>query len=323
MSNDLMKKFLPGQWLDVHIPGVSKPGGFTITSPPRDALFQAQPRTQQEDLNSNPLPYPSIELAIQHSPQNPAAAWFWQAKSHIVNSELQVRVGGRFVWPPANLDPDSITRLVFIAGGVGIKCAPHFLFYFFFPFPSPKCACEYHVTLGTKSYPSHNPSPLISILSHLSLTKTTPPTVRFLYSSNQIPRRDSPCSPLNPDEERILFLSRLRSLLSTASNNTNTNARLDLFLTGGKNNNKHPILSPPSSQLTNQIINGKMTVQIHDRRITPDDLIDALPPLESKTERKSTVCYVCGPSRMTDWIVDFLRKDLALGEEKVLCERWW
>jgi NAD(P)H-flavin reductase len=92
-------QFLPGQWVDVHVPGVSKAGGFTITSPPS-------------------LPY--LELAIQSSPLNPPAAWLWREPETILGSELQVRVGGSFVWPPGP-EESAIKEVVFVAGGVGIN----------------------------------------------------------------------------------------------------------------------------------------------------------------------------------------------------------
>ena len=98
--------FLPGQWLDVHVPGVSKPGGFTITSPPHLLL------------PSNPAPY--FELAIQKSPSNPPAAWLWRPEGEILNESLQVRVGGSFVWPPIFYGKE-IKRVVFVTGGIGIN----------------------------------------------------------------------------------------------------------------------------------------------------------------------------------------------------------
>ncbi|KAH8665145.1 hypothetical protein BGZ60DRAFT_410860 [Tricladium varicosporioides] len=99
-------KFLPGQWLDVHIPTLPNAGGFTITSPP--------------SLLSSTTPH--IELAIQTSPSNPAAAFMWKSPSLILGTELQVRVGGSFTWPPAHLpNGEGIERIVFIAGGVGIN----------------------------------------------------------------------------------------------------------------------------------------------------------------------------------------------------------
>ena len=39
----------------------------------------------------------------------------------IKGQELQIRVGGSFVWPPPGLDGDQIQKVVLVAGGVGIK----------------------------------------------------------------------------------------------------------------------------------------------------------------------------------------------------------
>ncbi len=125
--------FLPGQWLDVHVPTVDKPGGFTITSPP--------------SLLASTIQHPYFELAIQRSPTNPPADWLWKPEKEILGSELQVRVGGSFVWPP-KFYGEAIKRVVFVAGGVGIN-------------------------------------PLMSILSHLShLSKrgSLPFEIKFLYS---------------------------------------------------------------------------------------------------------------------------------------------
>jgi len=89
---------------------VEKAGGFTITSSPRDAL-------PQSDLEHTPY----FELAIQKSPSNPPAAWLWQDVEDVQGKEVNVRVGGSFVWPPPGLDISKIKRVMFIAGGVGIK----------------------------------------------------------------------------------------------------------------------------------------------------------------------------------------------------------
>jgi ferredoxin-NADP reductase len=97
---------LAGQWLDTYIPGNPKPGGFTLTSTPRAA---ADPKS------------PYLELAVQESPENPPAAWLWQSPPNITGSKLQVRVGGSFVFPPAEIPLDDISRVVFVAGGVGIN----------------------------------------------------------------------------------------------------------------------------------------------------------------------------------------------------------
>ena len=102
--------FLPGQWVDLHIPGFSQVGGFTITSTP----FEASAGRGSRD-------YGFIELAVQNSPRNPPAAWLWRPVDDIIDSKLAVRVGGSFFWPPSDSAEASTKRLVLIAGGVGIK----------------------------------------------------------------------------------------------------------------------------------------------------------------------------------------------------------
>jgi len=92
------------------VPNVEKAGGFTITSVPREALAQ-----------SDAAHAPYVELAVQQSPENPPAAWLWQPEEDILGAQVKVRVGGRFVWPPPRIDVQKIRRVVFIAGGVGIK----------------------------------------------------------------------------------------------------------------------------------------------------------------------------------------------------------
>lgn len=129
--------FLPGQWLDVHIPSIPQAGGFTITSTPADAqplpspdptLVQTgsdQLTEQSDDLGvpstdvSGRPPY--VELAVQDSPSNPPAAWLWRPRDEILGKELSIRVGGSFVWPPAVVPVEQIRKVVFVAGGVGIK----------------------------------------------------------------------------------------------------------------------------------------------------------------------------------------------------------
>ncbi|OIW29937.1 hypothetical protein CONLIGDRAFT_352250 [Coniochaeta ligniaria NRRL 30616] len=100
--------FLPGQWLDVFVPTVPKAGGFTITSPPSKAI--------PTDSSAGYL-----ELAIKKSPDNPVALWLWRPVSEILNSEINVRVGGSFVWPPRDIDLSALRKAVFVAGGMGIN----------------------------------------------------------------------------------------------------------------------------------------------------------------------------------------------------------
>ncbi|KAL5359545.1 hypothetical protein BJX96DRAFT_148644 [Aspergillus floccosus] len=124
--------FLPGQWLDVHIPSVSVAGGFSITSTPADAealpSLQPTPELPAVDDEETGLPpldprgrAPYVELAVQHAPSNPASAWLWRPKDEILGKELSIRVGGSLVWPPSGVNLEEIRNVVFIAGGMGIK----------------------------------------------------------------------------------------------------------------------------------------------------------------------------------------------------------
>lgn len=44
----------------------------------------------------------------------------------ILGKELNIRVGGSFVWPPTGVDVRKVKNVVFIAGGVGIKYVKDF-----------------------------------------------------------------------------------------------------------------------------------------------------------------------------------------------------
>lgn len=96
---------MPGQWVDVFVPGLPKAGGFTITSTPNHAKGARG----------------YVELAVQNSPKNPPAAWLWQEKKKIIDQRLLIRVGGSFVWPPPHIHLPRLKRVIFVAGGVGIK----------------------------------------------------------------------------------------------------------------------------------------------------------------------------------------------------------
>lgn len=176
-------KFLPGQWVDCFVPGIPKAGGFTITSTPSKAV------TTSKNTESDRY----IELAVKVSPENPAAAWLWQDIPLILGQTLRLRIGGSFVFPPAELADISAARIVFVAGGVGIN-------------------------------------PLISMVSHIGeLDEGSGPKVTFLYSV----REDAPAESDNDEDDdpvgRILFMQRLASLYSRES----VRGQLKVFLTGG------------------------------------------------------------------------------------------
>lgn len=94
------------------VPGISKPGGFTITSAPSKAQETPAGNPAAEDVAApsggaaapaSEEPY--LELAVQKSPDNPAAQYLWRPAGEILSSELRVRVGGSFVWPPPGVLP--------------------------------------------------------------------------------------------------------------------------------------------------------------------------------------------------------------------------
>jgi hypothetical protein len=248
----LQCSFLPGQWVDLEIPGISQVGGFTITSPPSKA--QASTR--------HLFPNRFVELAVQKAPRNPPAAWLWQPEAEIVGSRLGIRIGGSFVWPPPHLSVDQIRRLVLIAGGVGIKYVEH-----------PQSGDTRLFSLVT----NWRRSPFMSILSEFHLDP--PPflqSVHLLYSSRV---------PPNGDHQSLLFRHRLDPIFSSSMA---TRWRLELYLT----NRKTPPISainryassPESAepQPPNQ--------KIHSRRMSHGDAIDALGPVTDRGGVVAYVC---------------------------------
>ncbi|KAI1133895.1 hypothetical protein F5Y05DRAFT_253282 [Hypoxylon sp. FL0543] len=157
-------RFLPGQWLDVYVPGVPKAGGYTITSLPSKA------RPSRSDSSSPGY----VELAVQKSP-DPPAAWLWQDPESITYAELQVRVGGSFVWPPPGVNVWALRKVVFVAGGVGVN-------------------------------------PLMSMVSSLAEKGDggAPFEVHFLYSL-----KDDPASQGPRRASRLQFVERLASIFAS------------------------------------------------------------------------------------------------------------
>ncbi|KAJ9664287.1 hypothetical protein H2201_005279 [Coniosporium apollinis] len=252
-------KFLPGQWLDVHIPGLPKAGGFTVTSTPAEA---APLPSAAQFSDGAAVPY--LELAVQKT-ANPPAKWLWRPAEEILGARLVVRVGGSFVWPPPGIDIRSINKVVFVAGGVGIN-------------------------------------PLISILAHLRQTDEMPREVHFLYTTKPPPAAGS---KLKANE--ILFLDRLMAFAASPSA-AESRIHLQLYLTGSSGSVPAKLDAPSFPGM------------IHHRRIERADLAAAVGP---PSEAERTVVYVCGPARMTDEFVEFLRGVEGMDERRVLCEKWW
>ncbi|KAI0396194.1 hypothetical protein F5Y17DRAFT_139935 [Xylariaceae sp. FL0594] len=358
-------RFLPGQWLDVYVPGVSKAGGFTITSTPQEARLPhpepadaaggdsgATSAKDEEDRNVGSSrgvqkQGPYLELAVQKSPGNPAAAWLWcNDDSTILGKELRVRVGGSFVWPPPGINVRSLRRVVFVAGGVGVNPLVSML-----------------STIASSPPPSSS-----------SATTTTQPEIHFFYSLRD-PLATATAAPDTEESSKktkrrlskdMLFLDRIAGLFRDGR----LRGRLHVFLT---NNNAGS--SPPSS-LPNQkpknddgviienealreqdqeqeeeeeeakedhenVIISKQQAQgeqdkkeeteteieipFHPRRCTVrDDIAPVLP-----ADKRLAVVYVCGVPAMTDAFVSELTRPVAqaglVGMEphRVLCEKWW
>ncbi|KAJ5448757.1 Riboflavin synthase-like beta-barrel [Penicillium cf. griseofulvum] len=276
--------FLPGQWLDVHIPSITQAGGFTITSTPADAQVLPSPEASTDSLAGEALEPsseyqgrpPYVELAVQDSPGNPSAAWLWRPKEEILGKELNIRVGGSFVWPPTGVSINDVKNVVFVAGGVGIN-------------------------------------PLISMLSHLNNNEPhtpNPTNIHILYSSRLPPHQETTSADAVLDQ--ILFLPRLRQIVRSQESSHRLRISLDLFLTD--------LASSPGLFSSGSLSDLK----IRPVRISDHDLRSAVVGRDGGLDSQGTVCYVCGPPGMTDSIVKKLVKMLGDGgEQRVFFEKWW
>ncbi|KAI0515347.1 hypothetical protein F5B22DRAFT_636398 [Xylaria bambusicola] len=295
-------RFLPGQWLDVYIPGVETAGGFTITSTPQQARLAHPPVGEGEDSAGEKKAPPKreegpfLELAVQKSPENPPAAWLYGSSSAIIGQELRVRVGGGFVWPPPGINVRSLRRVVFVAGGVGVN-------------------------------------PLVSMLSSLASSSSSSAAapaleVRFLYSAKD-PGVSEGSAGRNA--RNILFLERIAQVFHEGR----VKGELEVFLTGGdteedadtdgEKGDKDRITVAGRDNETKDGNNdqGNFTIAFHQRRCTVDaDVAKAV------GNPRFAVVYVCGVPTMTD---DFVAKltggeaegGLSIEPHRVLCEKWW
>lgn len=329
-------QFLPGQWLDVYVPGVEKAGGFTITSAPREArtphpaLVGLESKSESESQTPSrhkddkddgdkaaqtqtqtQVQGPYLELAIQKSPDNPPAAWLWRdPPTSILGAELSVRVGGSFVWPPPGINVRALRRVVFVAGGVGVN-------------------------------------PLVSMLSSLASSSSSSSSVpgggdfevHFLYSL-----RDPAAGGRGRREAgKMLFLDRIARVFREGR----VKGRLEVFLTGngaedvhGEENDLEEEEEKEEKEEgglhedgdgdgdgVNVIACGEDEdpIPFHPRRCTvEDDVLKAVGA--TPAERRFAVVYVCGVPTMTDEFVAKLtdrRVGLGMEPHRVLCEKWW
>jgi hypothetical protein len=113
------------------------------------------------------------------------------------------------------------------------------------------------------------------------------------------------------DPQKILFLPRLMDLGAAAAD---PGVTLSLFLSGFGDEGR--------------IEHGKLPNRTFARRISENDLISALDGFKKgvygpEHDRQGTLCYVCGPQKMTDEFVALLARQEGMSEERVLCEKWW
>ncbi|KAK5627264.1 hypothetical protein RRF57_002979 [Xylaria bambusicola] len=291
-------RFLPGQWLDVYIPGVETAGGFTITSTPREARLAHPPMGENKysagENRASPKREegPFLELAVQKSPDNPPAAWLYGSPSAIIGQELRVRVGGGFVWPPPGINVRSLRRVVFVAGGVGVN-------------------------------------PLVSMLSSLASSPATPALeARFLYSAKDPGVSEGSASR---NARNILFLERIAQVFHEGR----VKGELEVFLTGGDtkesagmdgekgDEDRIAVAGGDNGTKDGDDDQGNFTIPFHSRRCTVNtDVAKAV------GNPRFAVVYVCGVPTMTD---DFVAKltgreaegGFGMEPHRVLCEKWW
>ncbi|KAK4110626.1 hypothetical protein N656DRAFT_781388 [Canariomyces notabilis] len=331
--------FLAGQWVDLYPPpssGITKPGGFTITSSPSWSL-------PSPSSYSTP---PYIELAIQSSPENPPAAYMFQPPAQILHTEVKVRIGGSFVFPPPHLHlhsspatsiPNSIdsSSITVPQGSSGEIHAS--------PLPLRKVVL---VASGMGI------NPLMSMLSFIgeqqhALTGTGLEEVRLLYGVRR-PRLLSPEQQENGGESGgrrgngdkddndhgeggILFLERIARIFPRSRGDERggegglVRGGVRLFLTSGNDGSGASAVERDSGERGRdggvlKCDHGRIEVPFLRRRMTVRDVEEAI-----GDDKEGSVVYICGVPTMTDEFVQALVSPEGFGMDKnrVLFEKWW
>ena len=156
-------------------------------------------------------------------------------------------------------------------------------------------------------------NPLMSMLSHLAefdeqqkLQGGLGFGVRFLYTV-----RDP--GPGRRDVSRILFLERLWRTFETGT--MRDKGKFKVFLTSRAEED-----GTNGQGERDALVWKGNEVPFSRRRITNDDLMEALGPVG---ERSRTVCYICGVPNMTDELVEHAKRAEGMDPRHVLCEKWW
>lgn len=150
-------------------------------------------------------------------------------------------------------------------------------------------------------------NPIMSMVSAMDLQGAKrmgglPPRLRVLYTSKRGTNDDG-------KSEEVLFEERLKAIaVKRAQKKDDVDFRYTFFNTSKNVTHESEEQSVPEN------------MQLRRRRITPDDLMEALGPEE---KRENTLVYVCGLPAMTDDYVKLLRDAPGMEEKRVLCEKWW
>lgn len=277
-------QFLPGQWVDLHIPSLPSPGGFTITSAPSAASIppttSTSASTTTTSTTSTHSHAPHLELAIQHT-TNPPAQWLWQPPALILHTTLHIQPGGSFTWPPRRpgpAAPGAIDRVLLVAGGVGIN-----------PFASMLAALAEARDAGAGvPCPRH---------------------VVLLYSSRRGAGRGE-----------TLFLARAAGLLARyGAGAAGAECRVQLHVTGPSGDGAGGAESESEGPLAGEW--GADVLTVKAGRIGDEDLERALGPREARGEGR-TVAYVCGPPAMVNEMAGKIGAAEGMSAEQVFVERW-
>jgi len=149
----------------------------------------------------------------------------------------------------------------------------------------------------------------MAMLTHMRRTNRMPQQVHVLYSIRRTspPAAEGTVSGSLDTLKDVLFATRLRDLATERVDSM----VLDFYMTRGE---------PAGSGAAPDVRYWKDNVSILDGKMRKGEIEEALGPVE---ERGETVCYVCGPQKMTDEIVDMVGKVEGMDAERVLCEKWW
>jgi Flavodoxin reductases (ferredoxin-NADPH reductases) family 1 len=231
-------------------------------------------------------PYKYIELAIQHAPDNPVAVYLFRPVSQLLNTEVTVRVGGSFVFPPAGDIPFKI--VVFVASGMGIN-------------------------------------PLISMMSWLGEqgkdSRWRGLEVRVLYGarvsrdawSQEAVGAEMALKPANSllDPCKIPFLPRIAKLFSSGK----LQGQVTLFLTG---------LNSASNPTGDVIPCENLEIAYLRRRMTLADVQAAIG--EKKGQDNSVVYVCGVPVMTDEFVGRLAAPEpegFGMDKRRVLFEKWW